>query len=237
MKNKKVLLFITIFLCLIIVFVTYIKLTYNKNSDSVKFKKEYESYNNKYIKLNINSNNRIKYSDYEEIFNIIEKGTGIIYLGEPDSNLCRNIVPVLFDVAKENNIKKIYYLNIKNDMDYYIVDDDTLVYDINDDGEEQKGTEDYFKLLEILDKYLLDYIIELDGKTYNTDEKRIYTPTVIFVKDGRVVGLHMSTVSSHSNPDKKLSSKQYKELYEIYEDYILDMTSETCGSDSSGSGC
>ena len=83
----------------------------NKNKkliteDSLKFKEDYESVNGKkvsdelsYSSLDIPKNNPMKYSSYEEIFKILDNGTGVIYLGFPECPWCRNIVPVLIDTA------------------------------------------------------------------------------------------------------------------------------------------
>lgn len=209
-------------------------------TDSIKFKNEYEEFNGveikgqKYQKLNLRTTNPIKYSNYDEIINIIKKQDGIIYLGFPECPWCRTIIPVLFDVAKDNNIETIYYLNIKDERDSYVIEGDKLVYELDDKGNEKKGTEGYFELLHILDEYLTDYTISFNGKTYETNEKRIYAPTVIFVKDGKILGLHVSSVDSQTSGFNKLTTEQEMELYSIYEDYILKMKKTTC---SNGSSC
>ena len=48
--------------------------------------------------------------------------------------------------------------------------------------------------MEALDEHLTEYTISFEDKTYETGEKRIYAPTIIFVKEGKVLGLHDSTV-------------------------------------------
>jgi len=162
------------------------------------------------------------------LLEVIDNGTGIIYLGFPKCPWCRNALPVLFDVAKDNNIETIYYMNILNERDSYVVEDGKLVYATDEDGNEKKGTKGYFKLLKALDKHLTDYTILYEDKEYETGEKRIYAPTIIFVRDGKVLGIHVSTVDSHEDPNKSLTDKQYEELYTIYEDYIIELQSGTC---------
>lgn len=241
MKKEKMLLIGVPVLCLLAIVLGFLKLD-NKNTlnDSIKFKNEYEKFNGEkvgdktYSKLNISGNNPIKYSSYDEIINIIKKGTGIIYLGFPECPWCRSALPVLFDVAKNNNISTIYYLNIKDERDSYVVENDKLVYELDEDGNEKKGTKGYLKLLKVLDDYLSDYTISYDDKLYETKEKRIYAPTVIFVKDGDVIGLHVSTVESQKNGFDKLTKSEKEELYNIYEDYILEIKEASC---SIGSSC
>jgi len=224
-------------LCAIAAILAYIKLINTDiNVDGKKFKGEYEAINENEgaIKLEIDEDNPIVYSDYDKLLEIITNGTGIIYLGFPGCPWCRNALPVLFDAAKENNVETIYYMNILNERDSYVVENKKLVYAKDEDGNEKKGTEGYFKLLKALDKHLSDYIVSFEGKEYEVGEKRIYAPSVIFVRDGKVLGVHVSTVESQENPREPLTKKQYNELYGIYEDFILEVKSGTC---SIGTSC
>jgi len=228
MKKETIIIAALPILCAIATILAYIKLI-NTDADALKFKKEYEEVNNESkIKLNISKNNPIEYVDYDKLLEVIDNGTGIIYLGFPKCPWCRNALPVLFDVAKDNNIETIYYMNILNERDSYVGEDGKLVYATDEDGNEKKGTKGYFKLLKALDKHLTDYTILYEDKEYETGEKRIYAPTIIFVRDGKVLGIHVSTVDSHEDPNKSLTDKQYEELYTIYEDYIIELQSGTC---------
>lgn len=238
MKKEKINLIIVPVLFILASVFTYLKVINNQN-DAVKFKNEYEEYNNvkvtnelSYSELNIGENNPIKYSNYDEIIDVIENKTGIIYLGFPECPWCRSALPILLDAANKNDIETIYYLNILNERDAYVVKNNKLVYQTDDQGNEKKGTKGYFKLLEALDTHLTDYIISFEGKDYNTGEKRIYAPTVIFVKEGKILGLHVSTVESHKSGFDKMTDEQIEELYGIYEDYMLKMKKTTCSTDS-----
>ena len=235
--NKKIIYVICSLLCVVVLVATFIKFKYNLSSDAIKFKKEYEKYNTELISLRLSKKNKIKYSSYEEIESIVKSGTGIIYLGTPASNWSRNVVEPLIDAVNDSDINRVYYLDISGDMDYYTIYDDSLTYMLDDDGNELKGTQEYFNLVDLLSDYLMEYKIELDDKDYVTEHKRIYLPTVIFVKDGNIIDFHVSTVVSHVDEDKKLSKKEYKELYEIFESDILDISSDTCSIDKDGSGC
>lgn len=240
MKQQKILMILTPILCAALAIISYLGVKNSEFSDALKFKKEYESLNgkvsygeNKYKDLNISKNNPIKYSNSDEIIDVINNGTGIIYLGFPECPWCRTAVPVLLDVAKDNKIDKIYYLNIKDERDSYVIEDGKLTLALNDDGEEIKGTEGYFKLLDALKDNLSDYIISYEDKTYEVGEKRIYAPSVIFVKDGKVLGIQVSTVEGQTDPFKNLTEEQYEELYSIYEGYANNIYSSTCDINSS----
>ncbi|MFA7688647.1 MAG: hypothetical protein WCX96_00980, partial [Bacilli bacterium] len=47
-----------------------------------------------------------------DIINIFKRGTGIIYFGYPESLFCQEIVKILDEISKQNDIKQIYYLNV-----------------------------------------------------------------------------------------------------------------------------
>ena len=228
MKKETILIITLPILCAIAAILAYVKLI-NTDVDAVKFKNEYESLNEEgYLELNIDKNNPIEYADYDKLLEVIENGTGIIYLGFPECPWCRNALPVLLDVAKDNDIETIYYMNILKERDSYVVEDKKLVYATDEDGNEKKGTDGYFKLLDALKEHLSDYVVSFEGKEYEVGEKRIYAPSVIFVRDGEVLGVHVSTVESQKNPKEELTDEQYEELYTIYEDYIVELESGTC---------
>ncbi len=235
MKKETIVIITLPILCAIAAILAYIKLI-NTDVDSTKFINEYEALNEKegYIKLDIAEDNPIEYADYDKLLEIIKNGTGIIYLGFPECPWCRNALPVLFDAAKENEVETIYYMNILNERDSYVVEDGELVFATDKEGNEKNGTEGYFDLLDALEDHLSDYVVVYEDEEYDVGEKRIYAPSVIFVRDGKVLGIHVSTVESQENPKEPLTDKQYEELYGIYEDYILEVKSGTC---SIGTSC
>ena len=198
-------------------------------TDAMKFKSEYEELNGKeaygvmkYSELEISEDNPIKYSNATEIEKVLEDGSGIIYLGYPNCPWCRTAVPILLTAAMDAGVDKIYYVNMSEERDSYVVKDGEVTL-------EKKGTDQYYKLLELFDEYLDDYIVkDDDGKEYSTDEKRIYVPVVFFVKDGEIIGMHLDTVESQTNPFQALTKEQTEELYGIYTDYIHDMLGDLC---------
>lgn len=239
MKKEKILFIALPILCAVAAVLAFIFIGKEKvNKDAVKFKEEYESLNGtvafgdiKYNDLKIPENNPMKYSNYEEVIDVIENESGVIYLGFPGCPWCRSALPILLDVTKNNDINTIYYINIKDDRDSFIVEDGELTYQLDEEGNEKKGAEGYFNLMDALDEHLTEYVVSYEGKEYKTGEKRIYAPTVIFVRDGKVLGLHVSTVDSHKSGFDKMTEEQIDELYGIYEDYILEMKNSTCSKD------
>ncbi len=241
MKFQKIYYILIPILCALLAAVSYYKIiNNNKESDAIKFKNEYEELNNKkanssnqYKNIKIDKENPVKYSNYDEIIDVINNKTGVIYLGFPECPWCRTALPVLLDVLSDNDVGTLYYLNIKSERDSYVVQDGEITYELDNDNNPIKGSEGYFKLLDALDEYLTDYTLEVDGKIYEVGEKRLYAPSVIFVRNGEVLGIQVSTVESQKSGYDELTDEEYEELYSIYEDYILDMYSSTCSTDSS----
>ena len=128
LKNKKdliinILLLIIILLSLVFTF----KYSYVKESDNVKFSKEYNE---------ISSNNKFIYKNIEEIIDTINNKTGIVFLGYPECIWCQKYVTYVNEVINSENVNEIYYLNIKYDR--------------------SNNTKSYNKLLALLNNYLED---------------------------------------------------------------------------------
>lgn len=188
--------------------------------DEIKFKKEYESLNDdskeNYVSMKVPSQNKMVYSSKEEVLSLLEKGTGIVYFGFPSCPWCRNAVPVLIESAKEENVDKIYYYNALEDRNTLSLKDGKI-------ETKKEGTDFYKKLLEKLgDKASVYEGLE------DESIKRLYFPTVVFVKDGEIQTLHESTVDGQKDPSKALTSKQREELKEIYVKGITSIYGKVC---------
>ena len=184
----------------------------NKKLDAFKFKAEYESLNGKknkndkeYVHVEVNNKNPYVYATYDEVIDLIKKGTGVIYFGFPECPWCRNMVPVLADAAKEMGIDKIYYFNALDIRDIKSLDKDGKVIT------EKEGTNEYYKLISLLGDSIGTYAGLNDESI-----KRLYFPTVVFVKDGKILSSHIGTLDSQVDPYKVLNNKEKNELKEIY---------------------
>lgn len=132
---------------------------------------------------NVDKDNLYTYTTYVNVIEMIEKGTGIIYFGYPEDDRCQIVVPILNDVSKEKGVKEIEYYNIK---------------DIKDNN-----TKEYKNLLKILDNYLIPDI------NYN---KEITVPTILFIKDGNIIGIYNETSESVLSDNDDTLRKTYGEL-------------------------
>lgn len=136
-------------------------------SDAEKFKAEYS---------NVSDNNMFVYRTPEEIIHILEKGTGVVYMGFPECPWCQAYVPYLESAAREAGIEKIYYLNILSDR--------------------KNNTKDYQKIVSLLeDKLLSD----------DEGNPRVYVPDVTIVKEGVILAHdnETSTISSAEGTPKE----------------------------------
>ncbi len=199
--------------------------------DQLAFKKAYEDLNGqirdkdgKTIRtLNIDSNNPVDILTEEETIDILENGTGIIYMGFTDCPWCRTMVPVLLNTLKNTGIEKLYYLDIKDIRSTYVLNNK------NKAVKEKDGTTGYYKILELLDKELDNYTLTTSkGKTVKTGEKRLLAPTVVFVKEGKVVGTHVGTVDTQKDPYEDLTEEQTTELVDIYTKLINKVYEINC---------
>ena len=124
-------------------------------SDAEKFSAEYTS---------VEEDNLFVFKTNEEIIEILEHGTGVVFLGFPSCPWCQAYAPMLNNLAKEAGIDTIYYRNILEDR--------------------QNGTEGYQKIVEILGANL-----QFDEE----GNRRIYVPNTVFIKDGVIIGNDFET--------------------------------------------
>lgn len=233
-KDKKILLGIIGLILIVAIVIVVLVIRDNKKpsytADEIKFKEEYEALNNKgngyndkkYVELNIIEDNNIVYATEKEIAEILKDGSGVIYFGFPNCPWCRAMISPLLEEAKENGIKKVYYLNILEIRDAYSVEDKKVL-------RTKEGTDNYYKILEELSDYLSDYsVTDAKGKEYATGVKRLYAPTVVMVKNGEVKAFHEDVVESLEDPYEGLNENQNKELRDIFTEMINKYQGNTC---------
>lgn len=144
--------------------------------DSILFKEDFEkeNYNTK-IKVNIPSDNPISYITEEDLVKKIENKEDIIVLfGYSKSIETRSMIENLINIAKTSNIKTIYYLDILEIRD-------EKIYQDNEIETIKNGTEEYTKLLELLNDNLDDYIVNNQSVG-----KRIYSGTILKISNKNI---------------------------------------------------
>ena len=178
------------------------------------------SSNKKYFDLNIDYKNGVKYVTAKEAINILSRKTGIVYFGFPQCPWCRNIVEVLLEAKKEVGVDTLYYYNALEIRDEKVLKDNEIITS-------KEGTKEYYKILELLGDKASVY------EGLNDDSiKRLYFPTVVFVKEGQIIDIHVSTVDSQKDPYKKLTKDQKQELKNIYIKNIRKINSVDCSNNN-----
>ena len=199
------------------------------NEDAVKFKEEYENYNGSkafgeytYQELEISEDSKINYASVDEVIELLEDGTGLIYLGFPTCPWCRGLIPALLEVVDCSCLENLTYLNVNDLRDTYTLENGKPV-------KTKDASDEYYKILDLLNDYLLDYTLtDEKGKEINVGEKRLYVPMVIAVKDGKIIDTRIDSVTLDENqsPFDPLTESQHRELKTDFSDMIDQITKE-----------
>ncbi len=222
--KKKLITIISVALVIVLSLILYkvfknTEKAYPITEESLQFEKEYEGLNMQdngndglHRVVNLPSNTPVKYTSYDEIFKILEDGSGVIYFGFPECPWCRNIIEPFIESVTEYGLDTIYYLNNREDRNKLSLSKNKKVVT------EYKGTDEYLELVKILKDKLPAYT------GLNNDEiKRLYFPTILFVKNGEVIGLEQSLKSYSDRVDGDsslvMNEEEIKELKELYKEY------------------
>lgn len=199
------------------------------NPEGVKFKEEYETLNGQeayedktYSKLDLPKENPMVYASLDEILDVIENKEGIIYFGFPECPWCRAAIPLLIDAANELEVEKIYYYDIHEGRDRLELVDGEIV-------EQKAKSEEYEKLYNALYDSLSVYQ-GLEDESI----KRLYFPTVYFVKDGEIIEKIEGTetiVPEYTDPFTEMSDQQKDKMITAYKDAIKNWRVGACKED------
>lgn len=186
-------------------------------TDAIKFKNEYEALNNtirekdgKTIRsIELPSNNPFIYKEPQDIINMINnKETFMVYFGFTDCPWCRSILPTLSKVATDNNISKIYYVDVKDIRDTFELDSK------NKPVRTKEGTKEYYELLTLLDNVLADYTLTTSkNKKVSTKEKRIFAPNVVAVINGEAKELTSGISPLQTDGYMELTDEMNTDMY------------------------
>lgn len=197
--KKKIIIVIGVVLVIALGVLGYLYLNKEKNTniDGKKFAEEYTS---------VTKDNVFVYRSAEEIINILEHGTGVVYLGFPECPWCTAYVPYLNEAAKANDVDKVYYYNILNDR--------------------KDNTDNYKKMVDILKDYL---------KFDEEGNKRIYAPSVIAVKDGEILDFDDETAwdtKGYKTPEEYWKNEDLEGLKEklakMFEETKINICTSNC---------
>ena len=207
-----------------------------KETDALKFREEYMSLNgekNDYGKKNrsitIPKENPFIYQTAEELVERIEKKESfLVYFGFAKCPWCRSVLEELTKALDDNDIDKIYYVDVLDIRDVKEVDEEGNIKTT------KEATEGYKRLIEQLDEVLEDYTLAKDEETISAKEKRIYAPNVVSISNGKPIQLETGISEKLKDPYDKLTSEIKKYAYNTFNCQIkcLKEKSTTCQKNS-----
>lgn len=193
--KKKMFISISVIVILLVALILLILIGKENETDAKKFSKEYTL---------VDKDNLFVYRDAKEIINILERGTGIVYLGFPECPWCQRYVVYLNEVAQNMGVEKIYYFNILEDR--------------------KNNTKDYQKIVSLL-KDNLDNDEEGNPK--------VFVPDVTFVVKGKIVGHDNETsqvTEEDGTPDEYWDKEKVSFLKTRLSGLINEVQGNSCNS-------
>lgn len=213
-------------------------------ADMLRFQQEYEALNGQQNAagtrtmqtIDIPEFNLIRYSSPEEIlFDLLDGGTGLVLFSFPQCPWCRQMMPLLIDTALDMGLDEIFYLNMTTIRSTWELQDGVPVM-------VDPGHAHYQDLLTAFERVIEPlplnpfHLTDEDGNRINTEELRIFVPTVVAIRDGRIVDWHVYT-SERAFPGNEgnyqwypLEADESRELRNIYQRVIAAMRPDDCGT-------
>ena len=196
--------------------------------DEYNFKKEYEEYNGKWLvtgeryhDVEIDTHNRADYIDMSDANEILENGTGLLYIGMKTDYNSRFLVEPLVAAVKKADLSEFSYVDVLGIREQYTVENGKLVPII------EEKNDDYDKLLELLGDYLEEYVYrDAKGTDYETGTVRLEIPLIVGVRKGTIVGVIKSEDIMSSNGLPLEDS--------VIEKKVSDLIDSVKGIDNSG---
>ena len=149
MKKKSKIIVLVLIIVLLLGVIGFISF-----KDSFKFSKEY----------NVSKFNKFSYKSLSDVFDMLnDKKSGIVFFCYSDNSWCKEYAKVVNDASLDNGAK-VYYVDIKNDMD--------------------KKSDSYNKLVALLEYRLYK---DINGKEV------LYVPYLMFFKDGVITSYDNET--------------------------------------------
>ncbi len=211
----------------------------NKESDAIRFKKEYENVNGRKVDgsnnviryLEIDEDNPFVYVSCNDVISMMDNNeTFVVYFGFAKCPWCRSVLPTLIETAKELGLEKIYYVDVSDVRDVLEVDKNGNILT------KKEGSEGYLGLIKRLDSVLDDYTLFYDGEEYDTGEKRIYAPNVLSIVNGKPKELETGVSEKQVDPYMELTDQMKKDTYNKFK-CVIKCVLEEKGTCSSKNAC
>ena len=112
----------------------------------------------------------------------------------------------------------VLYFNNRDERDTKKLENGEIVTEV-------EGSDGYYKILDMLGDYASVYEGLEDDSI-----KRLYYPTVVFVKNGNIIGVHTGTVDSQDDVSVYLTDEQQLELTNALSEYFEAVAPERCNN-------
>lgn len=145
------------------------------------------------LEYSVPKSNPFEYATIDQVLDILENGSGIIFFGNSDNEWCVETAKVLNEALEYKNISIAYYFDPKS-----ITGNDVKKYN---------------KLVKLLEKNL-----EID----ESETVSFLLPDVYFVKNGKILGHNNDTATMDGSIDEALTKKNKKILKEKYLELISE---------------
>ena len=227
-------------LVLIVIIFSILSLTgCEDKTDATIFKNNYEYLNGKenangkeYRSVSIPKKNPIVITDAKTIISKMENNESFyVYFGSTLCPWCRSVIEKAIEIANDNNIDKIYYVDIWDEEGKEILRDKYVLSDKNELTKTDEGTEEYFKLLELFDNVLPDYKYAANkngGAELDVNEKRIYIPLFISVSGGKVINSITGISELQTNSREELTEEILKDEETALNHFFTNTCDEHC---------
>lgn len=233
--KKKVL----ISLLLLVSLISFTGCFYNKEENKVAlaFKNDYEELNGKTNKsgkehrtISISEDNRFVEITMEELMKKIDSGDSFyVYFGSRLCPWCRSVIEMADKVSRENDIEKVYYIDIWDDEGNELIRDKYTIDENNKLVLEKEGTEEYKKLLELFGSLLRDYTLtDNNGDEVAVGEKRIYAPNYFYINKGKAVRMITGKSDTQKDAREELTEEMLKDEEEKFDKFFINACDETC---------
>lgn len=185
--------------------------------DSAKFIQDYESLNGQLDRTGLYMNPEVilpevvpfEYEEFDDIVELLTEDTGVLYIGFPSCPWCRQLIQPMIDAwNRTNSTEDITCINIYDLRPTRSVDEEGNVV------ETKAPAPEYAKLVELLDEYLGT----LDGAKEGS-VKHIYSPMLVFVRDGNIEYTHVGTVEGHDRGET-MTEEEYNGLVDLLAEHM-----------------
>ncbi len=224
---------------LIIICLILFGLTACANKDAIEFKENYETLNGvvnqngkEHRVVTIPKNNPIVKSSAKGVIEkIAAEENFYVYFGSSLCPWCRSVIEKAINIANENGIDEIYYVDIWDEEGNEVLRDK---YTLDDDGNATKiidGTDEYFQLLTYLEDILPNYEYAANkngGAKLDINEKRIYIPLFVYFAKGKPIRSTSGISDLQEGSRDELTTEIIADETKQFDDFFINVCDESC---------